>query len=115
MQFKKGSNWKACYDEKRDLCTAGVWGFGCALYEISKETYAALEDGMDSTAAKRIGKGRKLYQEVNDRCGPPYTIVFDKNYQKLCSWADVTASGPEWPEAMVDAVSEGLPSQKKKS
>lgn len=111
MQFKEGESWKACYDEERNLYTAGVWGFGSRLYEINKEIYDALRDGMDSKASSIISKGRKLYMDVNDRCGPPYTIVFDEDYKKLCPWADETSSGTEWPVEMVDAVVEVMPSE----
>lgn len=113
MQFKEGYGWKACYDEERDLYTAGVWGFGSCLYEITKEIFDALEDGTDNSASSLIGKGRKLYMDVNDRCGPPYTIVFDDDYQKLCPWARVTASGQKWPTEMVDTVVEVMPSEEK--
>lgn len=111
MQFKKGDGWKACYDEERDLCTAGVWGFGLSLYEISREIYDTLKDGSDNTAARLIGKGRKLYKEVNDRCGPPYTIVFDKNYRTLCPWVGEVSSGPELPGELVDAALEMMLSE----
>lgn len=111
MQFKEGYSWKACYDEERELYTAGIWGFGSFLYEISKEIFDELQDGMDG-ASSIIGKGRKLYMNVCDRCGPPYTVVFDEDYQKLCPWAQVTASGQEWPTEMVDAVVEVLDSEK---
>lgn len=111
MQFKDGYGWRACYDEERDLYTACVSGFGSFLYEINKELFDELEDGMESTASSIIGRGRKLYMDVNDRCGPPYTIVFDEDYQKLCPWAKVSASGQEWPTEMVDAVVEVMPSE----
>lgn len=111
MQFKEGYSWKACYDEERDLYTACVYGFGSHLYEINREIFDALKDGMDNTASALIGRGRKLYMDVNDRCGPPYTIVFDEDYRKLCPWAEVSASGHEWPDEMVDAVVEVMPSE----
>lgn len=111
MQFKEGYGWKACYDEEKNLYTALVSGFGSFLYEISKEIYDGLEDGMGNDASDLICRGRKLYMDVNDRCGPPYTIVFDEDYKKLCPWAEVTASGREWPSEMVDAVVEAMPSE----
>lgn len=112
MQFKKGPSWEACYDEERNLYTAAVWGWGSRLYEITAEIYNSLENGDRDNATDRIAKGRRLYMDVNDRCGPPYTIVFDKNYRELCPWADVSASGQEWPSEMVDAVVEVLDSEK---
>ena len=111
LQFKHGPSWQACFDEERNLYTAVSWGFGSRLYEITKEIYDALEEGA-SDGASLIGKGRKLFMEVNDRCGPPYTIVFDKDYKKLCPWVKVTSSGLKWPTQMVDAVVEALDSEK---
>lgn len=29
---------------------------------------------------------------VNDRCGPPYHIVFDQNYRELCPWASIVVA-----------------------
>ena len=49
---------------------------------------------------------------VNDRCGPPYTIVFDSDYESLCPWSDAVVTGRTWPDEMTDAVVEVLESQK---
>lgn len=57
-------------------------------------------------------KGRHLYMSVNDRCGPPYTVVFDSDYETLCLWADVVKSGRVWPDELTDAVVELLESEK---
>lgn len=46
---------------------------------------------------------RHLYMSVNDRCGPPYTIVFDDDYEKLCPWADIVKSGTVLPDELTDA------------
>ena len=43
---------------------------------------------------------------VEDRCGPPYTVVFDDDYEKLCPLADVIKSGKVWPEELTDAIVE---------
>ena len=56
--------------------------------------------------------GRKMYMSVDDRCGPPYTIVFDDDYEKLCPWAKVMKSGRVWPDELTDAVVEVLESEK---
>lgn len=114
MEFKKGCGWKACYDEERDLYTAQRGGLGSYhLYEITKEIYNQLEDGLDdSDVYKIIGEGRHLYMDVNDRCGPPYTIVFDDNYEKLCPWANIISSGKVWPDELTDAAVEIFESEK---
>ena len=85
MEFKKGIGWKACYDEERNLYTAERGGVGAYnLYEITKEIYDQLENGVsDDEVYKVITEGRHLYMDVDDRCGPPYTVVFDDDYEKL--------------------------------
>lgn len=113
MQFKSGAGWEAAYDEERDIYTGIVMGFGSFLYQINKELWDRLEDGMGSSDGSSIlSEGRKLYMDVNDRCGPPYTIVFDEDYRKIAPWAKVTASGQQWPTEMTDAVVEVLESEK---
>ena len=112
MKFKEGESWKAAYDEERNLYTAGIWGFGSSLYEINEEIFNKLVEGTGTEGQMLISEGRKLYLDVSDRCGPPYTIVFDDDYQKLCPWAEVTASETKWPDEMVDAVVEVLESEK---
>jgi hypothetical protein len=49
---------------------------------------------------------------VDDRCGPPYTIVFDDDYETLCPWANVMKSGKIWPDALTDAAVELFASEK---
>lgn len=114
MEFKEGCGWKACYDEERDLYTAERGGCGYYhLYEINAEIYAALKDGMsDSDSYHLIDKGRHLYMDVNDRCGPPYTVVLDDDYENLCPWANVISSGKVWPDALTDAAVELFESEK---
>jgi len=114
MEFKKGCGWKACYDRERNLYTAERGGMGAYhLYEITKEIYDQLKDGADdSDVYKLIGDGRHLYMDVNDRCGPPYTVVFDHDYEKLCPWANVVSSGHEWPDELTDAAVEIFESEK---
>ena len=50
--------------------------------------------------------------DVNDRCGPPYTVVFDDDYRELCPWAGIAGSGRVWPEALTDAAVELFASEK---
>ena len=114
MQFKKGCGWKACYDEKRNLYTAesGRCG-GYDLFQITKEIYDRLgeSDFSDSVAERLIHTGRHLYMDVNDRCGPPYTVVLDDEYRELCPWANVICSGHVWSEELTDAAVEVFASE----
>ena len=105
MFFKTGDGWKACYDETTGNYTAERRGFGYYhLYEIPKETFDLLEDGMsDADTYKIIGEGRHLYMDVNDRCGPPYTVVFDDGYRELCPWAHIVGGEHVWPKGLTDA------------
>ena len=106
MQFKEGMGWKACYDQKRNLYTAQI---DCSdLYEIDAEIYSQLTKSISDSDARSLiyTGGRHLYMDVNDRCGPPYTIVFDDDYEKLCPWADVRHSGKVWPNELTDAAVE---------
>lgn len=109
MQFKEGCGWKACYDEKRNLYTAETGGVGCYnLYEITRETYELLNEGgvSDFDSVRLIHTGRHLYMDVNDRCGPPYTVVLDDEYRDLCPWANIICSGRVWGEELTDAAVE---------
>ena len=114
MEFKQGSDWKACYDEERGLYTAERKGCGYHhLYEITEEIYNALQDGMnDVDSYHLIDQGRHLYMDIDDRCGPPYTVVLDHDYDKLCPWANVVSSGREWPDELTDAAVELFESEK---
>ena len=114
MEYKQGMGWKACYDEERELYTAQRSGAGYyQLYEITKEIYEALADGMsDLDSLHLIDKGRELYMDVDDRCGPPYTVILDHDYAKLCPWANVVASEHVWPDELTDAAVEIFESQK---
>ena len=114
MQFKKGDGWKACYDEETGRYTAERSGPGYYnLYEITEEIFDALADGMnDWDCYHLVSKGRNLYMDVNDRCGPPYTIIFDHDYEKICPWASVRQSGRVWPDELTDAAVEIFESEK---
>ena len=108
MQFKEGSGWKACYDEEAGRYTAQRGGCGYYhLYEITKEIFDALADGMtDEQTYRIISNGRHLYMDVDDRCGPPYTVVFDEDYRALCPWANVVGGEHVWPAELTDAAVE---------
>ena len=114
MQFLEGSDWKACFDEERNLYTAKTSVPGAIkLFEIDEETYRSLTDISDDEAYSLIhDKGRKLYMDIDDRCGPPYTIIFDHDYEKLCPWAKVRQSGKIWSDELTDAAVELFESQK---
>ena len=43
---------------------------------------------------------------VDDRCGPPYTVILDEDYQELCPWAETMVSGKVMPTELVDAAVE---------
>ncbi|MCR5237743.1 MAG: hypothetical protein K6E34_11140 [Lachnospiraceae bacterium] len=58
------------------------------------------------------GYGHEDKPGVDDRCGPPYTIVFDDDYETLCPWASVTKSGKVWPDELTDAAVELFESEK---
>ena len=113
MQFKEGNGWKACYDEKTGKYTAERGGAGSYhLFEITKEIFDFLKDGMsDSETYEHIHEGRHLYMDVNDRCGPPYTVILDANYKTLCPWSDATISGRTWDDDFTDAVVEVMASE----
>ena len=114
MTFKTGDGWKACYDEATGIYSAERSGNGYYdLYELTKELFDSLADGMsDADTYKIIDQGRHLYMDVNDRCGPPYTVVFDDDYEKLCPWAKVKSSGRVWPDELTDAAVEIFESEK---
>ena len=114
FQFKTGDGWKACYDDKTGKYTAQRSGPGYYhLYEITKENYDLLTSGMsDHDTYRIIDQGRHLYMDIDDRCGPPYTVIFDDDYQNLCPWAGVVQSGKTWPAELTDAAVELFESEK---
>ena len=114
MQTKEGSGWKAWNDEKNKRYFGEYGGImSYNLYELTKEQYEQLEPDMSEGDASTIMyEGRHLYMSVDDRCGPPYTIVFDDDYEKLCPWAKVMKSGKVWPDELTDAVVEIFESEK---
>ena len=84
MRSKSGAGWKAAQGDAGRYF--GEYG-GCQdyhLYELTQEQFDRLEKGMtEGEAASVMRDGRHLYMSVNDRCGPPYTVVFDDDYAAL--------------------------------
>ena len=116
MQIIKGSGWKACFDEERDLYTAETNVPGAfKLFEINKEVFESLQSDEMSDEDKYClitDEGRKLYMSIDDRCGPPYTVVLDEDYITLCPWADLPECKNIWPVELTDAVVEIFESEK---
>lgn len=105
MLIKKGSGWKACFDSDRGRYFGEYGGIqDYHLFEITKEIFDRLDKKMrESEAGSMMHEGRHMYMSVNDRCGPPYTIVFDDDYETLCPWASVVKSGQVWSDELTDA------------
>ena len=105
MQFKKGLSWKASFDEDTGRCFGEYGGAqDYHLYELQESLYNQLDERMAESAASSIMReGRHLYMAVNDRCGPPYTVVFDDDYRELCPWANIVSSGKTWPDGLTNA------------
>ena len=114
MQFKTGDGWKACCNEETGRYFGEYGGIQAYhLYELTEEQYDRLDEQMSEWDACRImHDGRHLYMAVDDRCGPPYTVVFDDEYETLCPWAKVMKSGREWPDELTDAAVELFESEK---
>lgn len=109
MEFKEGSGWKCCFDPERGLYTAQIGGgVNCDLYEITKEIYDRVDAPDVEWPSRLICDGRHLFMSVDDRCGPPYTVVFDHDYEKLCPWSSAVVSGRTWNDDFTDAVVEAL-------
>ena len=114
MEFKEGMGWKCCFDPKTGIYSAQIGGGpNCDLYEITKEIYDHVDDPDVQWPTSLILEGRHLDMSVDDRCGPPYTVVFDSDYKKFCPWTDAIVSGKTWDEDMTDAAVEVLASEKK--
>ena len=114
MRFKTGMGWRCCYDPETGLYTAEIGGGpNHDLYEITKEIFDRVDDPDVKRPTSLICEGRHLYMAVDDRCGPPYTVVLDSDYQKLCPWAKTKVSGTVWDEDMTDAAVEVFASEAK--
>ena len=114
MQMKEGMGWKACYNDKKGVYGAEVVFQGSwDLYEISGAVFNSLTKNMSSSAAEElIQTGRRLYSHVNDRCGPPYTIVLDDDYADYCPWMGKPKEKEVWSKEMTDAAVELFESEK---
>ena len=114
MQMKEGMDWKACYNDKKGVYGAEVVFQGSwDLYEISGAVFNSLTKNMSSSAAEElIQTGRRLYSHVNDRCGPPYTIVLDDDYADYCPWMGKPKEKEVWSKEMTDAAVELFESEK---
>ena len=107
MQCKKGSGWKAWNDDENGRYFGEYGMRSYHLFELTKEQYDMLNsETSESDAIRIMYEGRHLYMSVDDRCGPPYTVVFDDDYEKLCPWANVVSSGRVWPDELTDAAVE---------
>ena len=114
MQMKEGMGWKACYNDKKGVYGAEVVFQGSwDLYEISGAVFNSLTKNMSSSSAEElIQTGRRLYSHVNDRCGPPYTIVLDDDYADYCPWMGKPKEKEVWSKEMTDAAVELFESEK---
>ena len=108
MQIKEGDGWKAVYDEENGRYFGEYGGImSYSLYELTEEQYGQLNETMtEGDASMIMYEGRHLYMSVDDRCGPPYTVVFDSDYETLCPWARARKSGKVWPDELTDAAVE---------
>jgi hypothetical protein len=112
MIFKTGNCWRCCYDPETGRYTAEIGGgHNHSLYEITKEIFDRVDDPNVEWPASLICEGRQLYMAVDDRCGPPYTVVLDSDYQKICPWAKTRVSGRVWSEELTDAAVEVFASE----
>lgn len=49
--------------------------------------------------------------DIDDRCGPPYTVILDDDYKTLCPWAELPELQNVMPEELTDAAVELFASQ----
>ena len=87
MEYKEGLGWKACRTDGgkcgAEVIDQGSWD----LFEITADVFGRLNKHMSCREAEDlIRTGRHLYMHVNDRCGPPYTVVLDDDYAEYCPW-----------------------------
>ena len=115
MKKIQGIGWTAWQDEETGIFTAETSGPGAYdLFQIDRDIYEKLKTDALNGEEKYllIHTGRHLYMSVNDRCGPPYDVVFDEDYEKICPWAKVCSSGHEWSAELTDAAVEVFESEK---
>ncbi|WP_274967978.1 hypothetical protein [Succinimonas amylolytica] len=92
IYFKKGTGWKACRDEGRNIFTAErSWRGFYELRQIDRDTYDRLGTELpgDETPISLIRKGRQLAECDDDYYACPYIEIRDENYAELAPWADV--------------------------
>lgn len=107
MEFKSGIGWRCCYDKKTGRYTAEIGGgANHDLYEITKEIYDKVDDTETDSPVSLISNGRHLYMTVNDRCGPPYTVILDSDYKEICPWAKTITTGEIMSDDLTDAAIE---------
>ena len=113
MEFKSGAGWRCCYDPETSLYTAETGGgVNHDLFEITKDIYDHIDDPGNEWPEGMIHKGgRHLYMTVNDRCGPPYTVILDTDYKKLCPWAKTVITGEVLDEDLTDEAVEVFASE----
>ena len=112
LEFKKGGGWRCCYDPETGRYTAETGGGpNHNLYEITKEIYDHVDDPGVKWPELLISQGRHLYMAVDDRCGPPYTVILDQDYKEICPWAKTVISGEVWPDDLTDAAVEVFASE----
>ena len=113
MHFKEGMSWKACYDEETGRYFGEFGGIqSYYICELTKDMFDQLKSSMtEGDAGSIMHDGRHLYMAVDDRCGPPYTVVFDDDYEKLCPWARAIESGRKWSDELTDAAVEVFASE----
>ena len=114
MGFKEGSGWKACHDESTGRYFGEYGGImAYHLYELTEEQFDSLDEMMtEGEAGSIMYEGRHLYMSVDDRCGPPYTVVLDSDYLEIAPWAKVVSSGHVWSDELTDAAVELFASEK---
>ena len=112
MEFKKGIDWRCCFAPETGRYTAEIGGGpNHDLYEITKEIYERVDDPSVQWPTRLISQGRHLYMAVDDRCGPPYTVVLDSDYKEICPWAKTSIQGELWPDELTDAAVEVFASE----
>ena len=112
MEFKKGIDWRCCFDPETGRYTAEIGGGpNHDLYEITREIYERVDDPSVQWPTRLISQGRHLYMAVDDRCGPPYTVVLDSDYKEICPWAKTSIQGELWPDELTDAAVEVFASE----
>ena len=79
------------------------WFSHLAIEVPGEETSA---EWLEPVSEDDYGKLGQDVTDIDDRCGPPYTVVLDKDYERLCPWANVVPSENVWPDELTDAAVE---------